>query len=174
MLPVGKLPLEHLRSLLRQLPKLDPRLLIGPETGEDAAVIDAGDRYLVVATDPVTVAPRALPGFFGTSDPLRHPEEPSSADDVGGATCARPGSPPITQIAFSACRAQYPGGLDQVHRLVTSLSIQPSYGFPFSSLGTWEVTLLKTNSRSTFEKAVEAVADKPLNKTNLAPRSEAG
>jgi len=55
-LPVGKLPLEHLRSLLRHPPKHDPRLLIGPQIGEDAAVIDAGDRYLVVATDPVTFA----------------------------------------------------------------------------------------------------------------------
>ena len=55
-LPVGKLPLEHLRSLLRHAPKDDPRLLIGPQIGEDAAVIDAGDRYLVVATDPVTFA----------------------------------------------------------------------------------------------------------------------
>lgn len=56
VLPVGKLPLEHLRSLLRHPPKHDPRLLIGPQIGEDAAVIDAGDRYLVVATDPVTFA----------------------------------------------------------------------------------------------------------------------
>ena len=56
ILPVGKLPLEHLRSLLRHLPKYDPRLLIGPQIGEDAAVIDAGDRYLVVATDPITFA----------------------------------------------------------------------------------------------------------------------
>jgi len=54
VLPVGKLPHEYLRSLLQQPPKLDPRLLIGPQIGEDAAVIDAGDRYLVVATDPVT------------------------------------------------------------------------------------------------------------------------
>ena len=52
VLPVGKLPLEHLRSLLRHLPKHDPRLLIGPQIGEDAAAIDAGDRYLVVTTDP--------------------------------------------------------------------------------------------------------------------------
>jgi len=56
VLPVGKLPLEHLRSLLRHSPKHDPRLLIGPQIGEDAAVIDSGDRYLVVATDPVTFA----------------------------------------------------------------------------------------------------------------------
>ena len=56
VLPVGKLPLEHLRSLLSRLPKHDPRLVIGPEIGEDAAVIDAGDRYLVVTTDPITFA----------------------------------------------------------------------------------------------------------------------
>src|SRR6516164_10357530 len=55
-LPVGKLPLENLRSLLKQSAKHDPRLLIGPQIGEDAAVIDAGDRYLVVATDPITFA----------------------------------------------------------------------------------------------------------------------
>ncbi len=55
-LPVGKLPLDHLQSLLRHPPKQDSRLLIGPQIGEDAAVIDAGDRYLVVATDPVTFA----------------------------------------------------------------------------------------------------------------------
>jgi len=34
-------------------------------------------------------------------------------DDVGGATSAIPGSPPITQIAFPACRAHYPGGPDR-------------------------------------------------------------
>jgi hydrogenase maturation factor len=56
VLPVGKLPLVHLRSLLKQSSTLDSRLLIGPQIGEDAAVIDAGSRYLVVATDPVTFA----------------------------------------------------------------------------------------------------------------------
>ncbi len=56
VLPVGKLPPEHLRALLKHLPKPDPRLLIGPQIGEDAAVIDQGDRCLVVATDPITFA----------------------------------------------------------------------------------------------------------------------
>ena len=56
VLPVGKLPPEHLRSLLRHLPKHDPRLIVGPQIGEDAAVIEAGDRYLVVTTDPITFA----------------------------------------------------------------------------------------------------------------------
>lgn len=55
-LPIGKLPQEHLRSMLKHLPKHDARLLIGPQIGEDAAVIDLGDRYLVVATDPITFA----------------------------------------------------------------------------------------------------------------------
>jgi hydrogenase maturation factor len=56
VLPAGKLPIDHLRSLLADLPRRDPRLLIGPQIGEDAAVIDAGDRYLVVTTDPITFA----------------------------------------------------------------------------------------------------------------------
>ena len=56
VLPVGKLAPEHLRSLLSHLPKQDPRLLVGPKIGEDAAVIEAGDRYLVVTTDPITFA----------------------------------------------------------------------------------------------------------------------
>ena len=54
ILPIGKLSFEYMRWLLRDLPVHDPRLLIGPQIGEDAAVIHAGDRYLVVATDPVT------------------------------------------------------------------------------------------------------------------------
>jgi hydrogenase maturation factor len=56
VLPVGKLPVDHLRLLLADVPGRDPRLVIGPHIGEDAAVIDAGDRYLVVATDPITFA----------------------------------------------------------------------------------------------------------------------
>jgi hydrogenase expression/formation protein HypE len=55
-MPVGKLPVEHLRSLLAQLPSPEPRLVVGPRIGEDAAVIDAGDRYLVVSADPITFA----------------------------------------------------------------------------------------------------------------------
>ena len=59
-----------------------------------------------------------LPGEDGGSFPIA----PST---VGGATSTRPGSLQITQTSFSACRAQYPGGLDQVHLLVSSLPMQP-------------------------------------------------
>lgn len=54
-LPLGKLPPALLASLLRRLPD-DPRVVLGPRVGEDAAVIDMGDRYLVAKTDPITFA----------------------------------------------------------------------------------------------------------------------
>ena len=52
----GKLPLELLSQLLDQIPIKDPRVVLGPRPGEDAALIDFGDRYLVAKTDPVTFA----------------------------------------------------------------------------------------------------------------------
>jgi hydrogenase expression/formation protein HypE len=55
-IPVGKLPHRLLDVLLKRLPQADPRVLIGPRLGEDAAVIDMGGRCLVVTTDPVTFA----------------------------------------------------------------------------------------------------------------------
>jgi hydrogenase expression/formation protein HypE len=55
-LPVGKLPAELLATLLSQLPHSDPRVVVGPGIGQDAAVIDMGDHYLVAKTDPITFA----------------------------------------------------------------------------------------------------------------------
>jgi hydrogenase expression/formation protein HypE len=56
ILPTGKLPLEFLADLLARVPLADPRLVMGPCPGEDVAVIDMGDRYMVVKTDPITFA----------------------------------------------------------------------------------------------------------------------
>ncbi len=56
ILPTGKLPLEFLADLLARMPLDDPRLVMGPRPGEDVAVIDMGDRYMVVKTDPITFA----------------------------------------------------------------------------------------------------------------------
>ncbi len=54
-LPLGKLKLEQLRRLLTTYVAVDDaRVVVGPEVGEDAAVIDMGDRYLVAKTDPIT------------------------------------------------------------------------------------------------------------------------
>lgn len=52
----GKLPLDFLGQLLSKLDIHDPRVALGPKPGEDAALIDFGDRYLVAKTDPVTFA----------------------------------------------------------------------------------------------------------------------
>ncbi|MDH7568885.1 MAG: AIR synthase family protein [Armatimonadota bacterium] len=52
----GKLPADLLARLLALHPVSDPRVLVGPAPGEDAAAIDMGDRVLVVKTDPITFA----------------------------------------------------------------------------------------------------------------------
>jgi hydrogenase expression/formation protein HypE len=54
--PVGKLPAQVLARLLSQLPGSDPRVVVGPGIGQDAAVIDMGDHYVVAKTDPITFA----------------------------------------------------------------------------------------------------------------------
>src|SRR5262245_65884791 len=55
-LPVGKLPAELLERFFGKYVSGDSRVVVGPRVGEDAAVIDMGDRYLVATTDPVTFA----------------------------------------------------------------------------------------------------------------------
>lgn len=53
--PIGKLPAQLLADLLPELPG-GARVVLGPRPGEDAAVIDFPDRYLVAKTDPITFA----------------------------------------------------------------------------------------------------------------------
>ncbi|HUM17542.1 MAG TPA: AIR synthase-related protein [Candidatus Nitrosotalea sp.] len=55
-LPVGKLPPQLLGRLLVKHAATDPRVIVGPRVGEDAAVLDMGDRYLVATADPITFA----------------------------------------------------------------------------------------------------------------------
>ena len=52
----GKLRLELLSEMLDKLEVRDPRVVLGPRPGEDAALIDFGDRYLVAKSDPITFA----------------------------------------------------------------------------------------------------------------------
>ena len=54
--PLGKLPAEHLARLLARYAPTDPRVVLGPGVGRDAAVISFDDRYLVAKTDPITFA----------------------------------------------------------------------------------------------------------------------
>jgi len=55
-LPVGKLDMHLLTRLLQSYTSIDERVAIGPKVGEDAAVLDFGDRYLVAKTNPITFA----------------------------------------------------------------------------------------------------------------------
>lgn len=55
--PTGKVPPDSLRRLvLSRLGVPCSRLLQGPSVGEDAAVLDMGEKVLVAATDPITGA----------------------------------------------------------------------------------------------------------------------
>ena len=57
-LPVGKLAPEQLAELLERytFSRPDDRVVVYPGVGEDAAVIDMGERWLVAKTDPITFA----------------------------------------------------------------------------------------------------------------------
>jgi hydrogenase expression/formation protein HypE len=55
-LPIGKLRADTLQAIFDRHQFKDPRVVVGPRVGEDAAVIDMGDRYLVATSDPITFA----------------------------------------------------------------------------------------------------------------------
>jgi hydrogenase expression/formation protein HypE len=65
-LPPGKLPAALLAELLGQEALADPRVLIGPRVGEDAAVIDMGDCLLIAKSDPITFATDAI-GYYAVT-----------------------------------------------------------------------------------------------------------
>ena len=54
-LPVGKLKHDLLKQLLPKHSK-SAGLVVGPQLGEDAAVMELGDNYLVATSDPITFA----------------------------------------------------------------------------------------------------------------------
>ncbi len=53
---LGKLPPDVLSALLETHTPRDPRVILGPRPGEDAAVVDIGEQYLIAKTDPITFA----------------------------------------------------------------------------------------------------------------------
>ena len=55
-LPLGKLPIEELKKLLSIIYREDGSIILGPNVGEDAALIDLGSKVLVVHADPITGA----------------------------------------------------------------------------------------------------------------------
>jgi hydrogenase maturation factor len=55
-LNIGKFPPDLLERLLTKAEINDPRVIMGPKVGEDAAIIDMGERLLVAKSDPITFA----------------------------------------------------------------------------------------------------------------------
>jgi hydrogenase expression/formation protein HypE len=55
-LETGKLGQDFLVRILGKIKIEDRRVVVGPGIGEDAAVIDIGERYLIVKSDPITFA----------------------------------------------------------------------------------------------------------------------
>ncbi|GIX47583.1 MAG: hydrogenase [Candidatus Tectimicrobiota bacterium] len=62
----GKLPPQLLAELLAEEPPRDPRVLVGPRLGEDAAVLEPSERLLVATTDPITFATDAI-GYYAVT-----------------------------------------------------------------------------------------------------------
>lgn len=56
-LPKGKVPKETLEKIVfKNLGVKNPRVILGPQAGEDGALIEIGDKVLVTSMDPVTGA----------------------------------------------------------------------------------------------------------------------
>jgi len=53
---IGKFPPSLLEKLIQKTGITDPRVILGPGVGEDAAVLDLGDTLLVAKSDPITFA----------------------------------------------------------------------------------------------------------------------
>ncbi|MEK7338917.1 MAG: hypothetical protein AABZ75_06030, partial [candidate division NC10 bacterium] len=66
LLPAGKLPADLLARLLAGIPARDPRVLVGPAVGEDAAVLAMGDTCLVLTLDPITFATDEI-GYYAVT-----------------------------------------------------------------------------------------------------------
>ncbi len=65
-LSVGKLEMDYLGQVLARYAQADERVVVGAEVGEDATVIDFGDRYLVAKTDPITFATEEI-GWYAVN-----------------------------------------------------------------------------------------------------------
>jgi hydrogenase expression/formation protein HypE len=63
VLKPGKLPPELLQRLLRSYTRADSRVIVGPAVGEDAAIIDMGDHYLIATSDPIAFTTDAI-GYY--------------------------------------------------------------------------------------------------------------
>src|SRR3972149_109448 len=101
----GKLPNDLLARLLAKVQPRDPRVVLGPGIGRDAAVIDNGGPQLLVAqTDPTTFPTAPLPPAAEPSaDPARLG---MTADEIQAAKdCLFAPGISVLREAMAACEA---------------------------------------------------------------------
>jgi hydrogenase expression/formation protein HypE len=69
-IPIGKLKHKFLQKMLSEFVSTthlkDNRVVVGSNIGEDAAVIDMGDKYLVAKTDPITFVTEEI-GYYAVN-----------------------------------------------------------------------------------------------------------
>ncbi len=112
--PLGKLPTDVLARLLSRIAPTDPRVIVGPGIGLDAAVIDMGDKLLVVKSDPVTFATDSI-GWYAVQ---------VNANDI-----ATTGATPrwlLATVLLPASRADEAlaqGILDQIYHACTGIGV---------------------------------------------------
>ena len=122
----GKLPMEFLDALLRRYTHADQRLVAGPRVGEDVAVVDMGDRYLVVKTDPITFATDQI-GWYAVN---------VNANDI-----ATSGARPLWMLSTvllpekGTTPALVEGIFEQIHAACGELGIVPVGGHTEVTLG---------------------------------------
>ena len=91
-------------------------------------------------------------------DPVRHPPEPPSCDDVEAATLARDGPPPITRLTLPTCRAHYPDGPERVRLSVAS----PLHtGLPRLSGGSASITSLSRPAQASLTLRPAGLLNRP-------------
>jgi hydrogenase maturation factor len=114
-LRAGKLPPDVLSRLLGRIPHRDPRVLLGPGVGRDAAVIDlGGGRVLVAKTDPVTFATEDI-GWYAVN---------VNANDIA-CMGARPSWFMATALLPDGAPDELPGRIfDQIVEAASALGIE--------------------------------------------------
>jgi len=90
-LPLGKIDAEILSGLMGKYTHRGDRVLIGAGIGEDAAVMDMGEVYLVAKTDPITHVTREI-GYYAVH---------VNANDIAGTNGMIVVIVPCTSVATS-------------------------------------------------------------------------
>jgi hydrogenase expression/formation protein HypE len=121
----GKLPPDLLAELLRGLAVDDPRVIVGPGVGEDAAALDFGDRLLLAKTDPITFATDLI-GWYAVN---------VNANDIacmGGTPRWFLGT---LLLPETTTEEEVAGIFRQIHEACQSLGVTPVGGHTEVSLG---------------------------------------